>query len=234
MLECWQEEVSERPDFSQLRSKFDALISAATDDPYMQLEVDEMMPYYSADAEEEGKQFANTERANAKGGGSFRKGKKQLSLQAKPSSNPYVENPTILSASVPVTSYLPEEDSIRSPPELVSHAEIENEAEEEEEEEEKDDERSGLDEQSAYADQPAMRPIPRPGFREEISDQQSPTVGIPLSMLNPSHKAITPADATKSFNPYVDEPGRRMAGDEVAVSVVGNGNQPIPDQITVL
>ena len=58
MLECWQEHPYDRPSFTQLRSKFSNLLMAATDDPYMVLEVDENKAIYTMGDEEEEKKLA--------------------------------------------------------------------------------------------------------------------------------------------------------------------------------
>ena len=48
MMLCWQENTTARPNFTQLRNKFDGLVSAenSTDAPYIDLSVDLSQPYY--------------------------------------------------------------------------------------------------------------------------------------------------------------------------------------------
>ena len=96
MLECWNEDPQDRPMFSQLRTKFGSLILAGKDDLYIDLEVDEMKPYYLIKEEEEKKEGSSSSSGSEASIASIEqiKGKKreQEELKAKPS-NPYVEAP---------------------------------------------------------------------------------------------------------------------------------------------
>lgn len=47
MLECWNENPKERPTFTELRAKFDGLISVENEAPYIELSVDFRQPYYN-------------------------------------------------------------------------------------------------------------------------------------------------------------------------------------------
>lgn len=47
MLECWRGNAAERPSFSQLKAKFDAMLLSQEDNPYIQFNINMTMPYYS-------------------------------------------------------------------------------------------------------------------------------------------------------------------------------------------
>ena len=49
MLMCWNEEPQRRPKFTELRSKFDAMLLAENKDPYIDLRIDNEKPYYRLD-----------------------------------------------------------------------------------------------------------------------------------------------------------------------------------------
>ena len=53
MLECWKEDIEDRPTFAELREKFEALILAGKEGLYIDLKVDETKPYYVIKDEEE-------------------------------------------------------------------------------------------------------------------------------------------------------------------------------------
>ena len=46
MLNCWQVEVSDRPTFAELHTSLDILLTSAQSENYIDLNVDEMLPYY--------------------------------------------------------------------------------------------------------------------------------------------------------------------------------------------
>ena len=49
MLMCWNEEPQRRPKFTELRSKFDAMLLAERKDAYIDLRIDNDKPYYRLD-----------------------------------------------------------------------------------------------------------------------------------------------------------------------------------------
>ena len=46
MVNCWQAEVSDRPSFAELQASLDVLLTNAQSENYIDLNVDEMLPYY--------------------------------------------------------------------------------------------------------------------------------------------------------------------------------------------
>ena len=54
MLECWRQSITERPSFSQLKAKFDAMLLSQEDNPYIQFNINVAMPYYHAHPPAEG------------------------------------------------------------------------------------------------------------------------------------------------------------------------------------
>lgn len=50
MQKCWEADYRSRPTFSELRATFDAMLSNAQNATYIDLNVDEMLPYYSMNA----------------------------------------------------------------------------------------------------------------------------------------------------------------------------------------
>ena len=46
MMNCWQVEVSDRPTFAELHTSLDILLTNAQSENYIDLNVDEMLPYY--------------------------------------------------------------------------------------------------------------------------------------------------------------------------------------------
>lgn len=91
MLECWNEDLEDRPTFAELRERFGHLILAGKEGLYIDLQVDEMKPYYVIKDEEEEKR----PRLRA---GSIEKAKEGKEGKEKAeriaSRNPYVEGPT--------------------------------------------------------------------------------------------------------------------------------------------
>ncbi len=55
MLECWNENSEDRPTFTELKEKFETLLLAGKEGFYIDLQVDEMKPYYVIKDEEEKK-----------------------------------------------------------------------------------------------------------------------------------------------------------------------------------
>ena len=53
MMNCWQAEASERPNFAELQGTLDVLLTNAQSENYIDLNVDEMLPYYSMSAVQE-------------------------------------------------------------------------------------------------------------------------------------------------------------------------------------
>ena len=49
MLECWEEDPTKRPTFSQLRARFDTMLLAEKKDTYIDLQIDASKPYYNAE-----------------------------------------------------------------------------------------------------------------------------------------------------------------------------------------
>ena len=92
MLECWQEHPGDRPTFSQLRTKFSALLLANVDDPYMVLEVDDAKAYYNVTEEESSEQRESVSSNDSDSSIKKKKGPPKKPVWAKPS-NPYVETP---------------------------------------------------------------------------------------------------------------------------------------------
>ena len=205
MLECWNEDPQDRPMFSQLRTKFGSLILAGKDDLYIDLEVDEMKPYYLIKEEEEKKEGSSSSSGSEASIASIEqiKGKKreQEELKAKPS-NPYVEAPV---QPAPTTA------SIRRQQESIV------------EEERDEGEQTGLEE-SPYADQLPFRPIPRPGNQTsapviaERPAQNAAVSGVPISRLHSDQTSTPeskpPTDGQRT-NPYVDDPSSLPASTPV-------------------
>ena len=61
MQKCWEAYYRKRPSFSELRATFDAMLSNAQNATYIDLNVDEMLPYYSMNAAEQGEDGEVTE-----------------------------------------------------------------------------------------------------------------------------------------------------------------------------
>ena len=61
MQKCWEADHKKRPSFSELRATFDAMLSSAQNATYVDLNVDEMLPYYSMNAAEQGEDGEVTE-----------------------------------------------------------------------------------------------------------------------------------------------------------------------------
>ena len=61
MQKCWEADYRKRPSFSELRATFDAMLSNAQNATYIDLNVDEMLPYYSMNAAGEGEDGEVTE-----------------------------------------------------------------------------------------------------------------------------------------------------------------------------
>ena len=61
MQKCWEAYYRKRPSFSELRTTFDAMLSNAQNATYIDLNVDEMLPYYSMNAAEQGEDGEVTE-----------------------------------------------------------------------------------------------------------------------------------------------------------------------------
>ena len=61
MQKCWVADNRKRPSFTELRATFDAMLSNAQNATYIDLNVDEMLPYYSMNAAEQGEDGEVTE-----------------------------------------------------------------------------------------------------------------------------------------------------------------------------
>ena len=61
MQKGWEVDYRNRPSFSELRAIFDAMLSNAQNANYIDLNVDEMLPYYSMNAAGEGEDGEVTE-----------------------------------------------------------------------------------------------------------------------------------------------------------------------------
>lgn len=205
MLECWNEDPEDRPTFSQLRTKFGTLILAGKDDLYIDLQVDEMKPYYLVKEEEEKKDGSSSSSSSEESIASIEQIKEKSSdkevLKPKPS-NPYVESPSQKTQPSSSTA------NLRRPPELT-----------EEPIEEERDVGEPLDpelEESPYADQLPSRPIPRPGNQVTapvVVEQPAETAvngGVPVSMFRP--EKITSPECNQHSNPYTDEPSTNCNG----------------------
>ena len=48
MKQCWVEDSGSRPSFAELEARLDVILSKAQSENYIDLNVDEMLPYYSA------------------------------------------------------------------------------------------------------------------------------------------------------------------------------------------
>lgn len=93
MLECWQEHPIDRPDFSQLRSKFSILLLATTSDTYMELQVDEDKVYYTI-GEEEAEKHQRRNSASSCDSSSSNREKKIEKPKWAQNSNAYVSTPS--------------------------------------------------------------------------------------------------------------------------------------------
>ncbi len=94
MLECWNEDQEDRPSFSDLREKFGTLILAGNEGLYIDLQVDEMKPYYVIkDEEEEKRPRLRAGSTSSKGSTASIEKSKEKKVERMPSKNPYVEGP---------------------------------------------------------------------------------------------------------------------------------------------
>ena len=48
MKQCWVEDPGSRPSFAELEARLDMILSKAQSENYIDMNVDEMLPYYSA------------------------------------------------------------------------------------------------------------------------------------------------------------------------------------------
>ena len=205
MLECWNEDPQDRPTFSQLRTKFGTLILAGKDDLYIDLQVDEMKPYYLVKEEEDNKEENSSSSSSEGSIASIEQAKEKNSeketLKPKPS-NPYVESPSQMTQPSSSTAANP-----RRPPELT-----------EEPIEEERDVSEPMEpelEESPYADQLPSRPIPRPGNQVTVpmvveQPAQTAVNGVPVSMFHP--EKVTSPEYDQHSNPYTDDPSTKCNG----------------------
>ena len=216
MLECWNEDPQDRPTFSSLREKFGDLILAGQDDLYIDLQVDEMKPYYTIKEDEDEGERGSRKSSSEGSESSFELNKKgkQKEVIKKKSTNPYVDQPARLQTAPP----------LENQPSVPRETEIE---------------------ECPYADQPAYRPTPdEPTLRltpdelalmptpGELAIPDSPStppeelsLGIPLDMLvdnagQQPHQGIE----RRTTNPYVDDPSTSLS------TRVTNENGDIPSQ----
>ena len=93
MLHCWQEEPEERPSFSNLRSKFSAMLQAGSANPYIDLQVDEKAAYYQV-KDDEGRERRDSASSGSSEGSvsSIDKQKKKTKVKRK-RTNPYAQTP---------------------------------------------------------------------------------------------------------------------------------------------
>lgn len=94
MLDCWQEDPHDRPSFSNLRSKFSAMLQAGSAETYIDLQVNEEAPYY---------QFKDEERRESSDSESSESSIDSITKEKKPKgekkklkrkkTNPYVQTP---------------------------------------------------------------------------------------------------------------------------------------------
>ena len=93
MLECWNEDSHDRPSFAKLRSKFGTLLQAESADSYIELQIDEQMPYYQVKEEEDGRRrHGSVSSCSSEESIDKEKGKGKEKLKRK-NTNPYVTAP---------------------------------------------------------------------------------------------------------------------------------------------
>ena len=97
MLDCWNEHPEDRPTFNELREKFSTLLLAGKEGLYIDLQVDEMKPYYVIKEDEE-EQFkrrradsASSEESTTSIERIVPRDRESVSCQS--STNPYVDEP---------------------------------------------------------------------------------------------------------------------------------------------
>ena len=204
MLECWNEDPHDRPNFSDLRAKFGALLLVGKEDQYIALEVDEMKPYYTVKEVEEDEQRERSGSGSSEDSIKKSKGEEgHKDVKPKPS-NPYVDHPAreLLQSqtSQPVSMHsqpsLQSQSSQPQPPRGPSvptrpaNTLV-------------DDEGISTD---PYFDQLPTRPIPQPG-QGSIPEEES-SLGVSITRLQsqqsqqPSHESVE----RRTTNPYVEEP----------------------------
>ncbi len=103
ILQCWDSNPNERPTFTSLRAKFDALITAQKDhNPYIDLEIDGQKSYYNpllaTDGEDNSSSGISTESSSIQhdtcNAMRTRIGNISCEELPRPISNPYVDSPT--------------------------------------------------------------------------------------------------------------------------------------------
>ncbi len=93
MLECWNEDFEDRPTFAELREKFGTLILAGKEGLYIDLQVDEMKPYYVIKDEEEEKRPRLRAVSDTEAMEKIKSEKGKDAVERVASRNPYVEGP---------------------------------------------------------------------------------------------------------------------------------------------
>ena len=234
MLECWQEHPGDRPTFSQLRTKFSALLLANVDDPYMVLEVDDAKAYYNVTEEESSEQRESVSSEDSDS--SLKKKKKgppKKPVWAKPS-NPYVDTPAFnKEVSITVEGETAQQSSDTAVTAPTQGAEGGNAL--------------GVPETSADGFDPYIRmqssplpmakqmSVPQPAHDIELntsSDQhplsmslpaQRSSLGVSISVFAEEKvSAHRPAKRIRS-NPYVDDPGKQQLLDAIDEGENANG-----------
>ena len=92
MLECWHEDLHDRPPFSALHTKFGTLLQAGSADAYIELQIDEQKPYYQVKEEETGGRQGSISSTSSEESIDKEKGKEKEKIKKK-ISNPYVMRP---------------------------------------------------------------------------------------------------------------------------------------------
>ena len=213
MLECWQEHPTDRPDFSQLRSKFSSLLLATTDDTYMELQVDEAKVYYTMGEEEEKQQRRDSVSSCDSSSSNKQKEKKIEKPKWAQNANAYVTTPSTFKddhvhvvdehyrVKVDVTQSLDTKDPVPDQAGPASSNEIAPEA------------------SNGQAPPSVHNPLAAPVFLEEQA-------GIPLSFISgekpvqPPHQAVQ----KKQSNPYVDDPATKqlLPDEEPSTKIAGS------------
>ena len=84
MLECWHEDPHDHPPFSALHTKFGTLLQAGSADAYIELQIDELKPYYQVKEEETGGRRGSISSTSSEESIDKEKGKEKEKIKKQP------------------------------------------------------------------------------------------------------------------------------------------------------